>query len=234
MSLHSTFLLSALSEEPRAPSFVKNPDDVKEEVGSEVILNCAANGNPEPVITWLKDGATIDLSHLDSRFTKIGKGSLQIRDLQLSDKGKGAAVVDFKVCNSFVSFSGTYMCRAENSEDSVDSAAYVDVQMKPRFSEKPSPTLAVERSDVELACEAFGMPEPTVQWYKNGDLLIESDYFQVGFHFIQLLCMYTIASVLLRLFEVVTSRSWALSPVTLACTNASLPTLLAMFKPQPS
>lgn len=46
---------------------------------------------------------------LDSRFLKIGTGSLQITKVQEQDRGQ-------------------YQCRADNREDSVDSTATVEVQ----------------------------------------------------------------------------------------------------------
>ncbi len=113
-----------------------------------------------PVITWLKDGSTVDLNHLDSRFKKMGTGSLQIKNVRASD-------------------AGTYQCRAENAEDSNDAAAVLEVLIAPSLSKVPQDTVAVEKGDIELECEAEGIPEPTVQWYKNGDLIIESEYFQV-------------------------------------------------------
>ena len=86
------------------------PRDTKAlDEGSEVTLDCAANGNPMPEIMWLKDGETIDLNHLDSRFTKLGKGSLHIKEVRKQD-------------------AGTYQCRAQNSEDSIDAAAVLQVR----------------------------------------------------------------------------------------------------------
>lgn len=46
---------------------------------------------------------------LDSRFRKVGVGSLQIENIQEADEG-------------------TYMCRAENHEDSVDASATIEIQ----------------------------------------------------------------------------------------------------------
>ena len=74
---------------------------------------------------------------------------------------------------------GTYQCRAENTEDSIDAAAVLDVQVSPKFNRKPENTLALEKEDVTLECSVYGRPQVTVQWYKNGDLIVESDYFQV-------------------------------------------------------
>lgn len=93
-----------------APKFLATPRDTKAlDEGSEVTLDCAANGNPMPEIMWLKDGETIDLNHLDSRFTKLGKGSLHIKEVRKQD-------------------AGTYQCRAQNSEDSIDAAAVLQVR----------------------------------------------------------------------------------------------------------
>ncbi|GFS82567.1 netrin receptor DCC [Trichonephila clavipes] len=45
------------------PHFVAiPPQNVVVLKGSDLTLDCAANGNPKPRITWLKDGSTIDLA----------------------------------------------------------------------------------------------------------------------------------------------------------------------------
>ena len=49
----------------------------------------------------------------------------------------------------------------------------------PRFVKQPQNTVALEKGDVTLQCEVRGEPQPIVQWYKNGDLIIESEYFQI-------------------------------------------------------
>ena len=98
--------------------------------------------------------------HLDSRLTKIGTGSLNIKEVRPQD-------------------AGTYQCRAQNSEDSIDSAAILEVLRPPTFVQQPQNTVALEKGDVTLDCEVAGHPQPVVQWYKNGDLIIESEYFQM-------------------------------------------------------
>ena len=37
----------------------------------------------------------------------------------------------------------------------------------------------MKKGDIELVCQVEAEPRPTVQWYKNGDLIIESEYFQI-------------------------------------------------------
>ena len=155
------FNLIGEAKVPRAPVFVSTPRNSKAiGEGGTVTMDCAANGHPKPYVTWLKDGSTIDLNHLDSRFTRLGEGSLQIRNVHVGDEG-------------------TYQCRAENSEDSIDSAAILDVLVAPSFVRKPQNTIAYEKEDIKLECDVYSRPQATVQWYKNGDLIIESEYFQV-------------------------------------------------------
>lgn len=74
---------------------------------------------------------------------------------------------------------GTYQCRAQNREDSVDVSATVDVQVPPKVIQSASNVYAYEKEDVDLPCKISGRPQPTVQWYKNGERIIEGDYFQV-------------------------------------------------------
>lgn len=48
-----------------APTFIAYPRSVVAVEGQNVSLDCAANGNPNPTITWLKDGSAIDLKYAE-------------------------------------------------------------------------------------------------------------------------------------------------------------------------
>lgn len=47
-----------------APTFIAYPRSVVVVEGQNVSMDCAANGNPNPTITWLKDGSPIDLKYV--------------------------------------------------------------------------------------------------------------------------------------------------------------------------
>jgi len=106
----------------------------------------------EPSPLWNRD--------LDSRYRRVGSGSLRIDGVTAAD-------------------AGAYQCRAENSEDSADATATLDVLSPPRFVRPPQSLTAHEKDDAELHCRATGRPQPAIQWTKNGELIIESEYFQV-------------------------------------------------------
>ncbi|EDW40111.1 GL21302 [Drosophila persimilis] len=104
----------AASEQPGgehavAPSFLVGPSPKTVREGDTVTLDCVANGVPKPQIKWLRNGEELDLNDLDSRFSIIGTGSLQISSAEDID-------------------SGNYQCRASNTVDSLDAQATVQVQ----------------------------------------------------------------------------------------------------------
>lgn len=45
-----------------APEFIATPRSTVATEGANITLDCAANGNPRPTITWLKDGVSIDMA----------------------------------------------------------------------------------------------------------------------------------------------------------------------------
>ncbi|KAL1140726.1 hypothetical protein AAG570_000656, partial [Ranatra chinensis] len=143
-----------------SPKFIATPRTTVALEGSSVTLDCSAIGYPHPWISWLKDGVSLDMADLDSRFIKVGAGSLQIRDIVEAD-------------------AGNYQCRAENGEDSVDAQATLHVQVAPRFVKKPRSMVAQEKSDIELECEVYARPEPKVEWLKNGEIIKPNDYMQI-------------------------------------------------------
>ena len=146
--------------EPEPPTFLVTPTSKAVLVGGEVTLECSANGLPQPSLTWLKDGRQLEMSHLDTRYSKTGQGSLTIRRVELGDEGG-------------------YQCRAENTEDSLDAGVELTVMVAPGFKKKPVSFVSYEKDDILFDCEVTGRPEPVVQWFKNGDLIIQSEYFQV-------------------------------------------------------
>ncbi|KAJ8955696.1 hypothetical protein NQ318_008568 [Aromia moschata] len=143
------------------PSFIAQPRPGIYIEGQNVSLDCAANGNPNPTINWLKDGYAIDMNDLDSRFTLVGTTrSLRITKIQEQD-------------------GGTYHCRAENREDTLDASALIEIQVPPRFLKKPQDKIEHPTKDIELECLVYGIPEPKIQWFKNGELVKYSEYYKL-------------------------------------------------------
>ncbi|XP_039953163.1 neogenin isoform X6 [Bactrocera neohumeralis] len=147
-----------------APSFLVGPSPKTVKEGDSVTLDCVANGVPKPQIKWLRDGAELDLSDLDSPFSIIGTGSLQISSAEDID-------------------SGNYQCRASNTVDSLDAQATVQVLVPPKFIKSPKDKTAHEKEELELECAIRGKPKPLIQWLKNGDVITPNTYMQlVGGH----------------------------------------------------
>ena len=61
---------------------VKPPAKVVARLGGTLKLNCSASGDPQPVISWKKQG-----SQLPSGRSQQTNGALVIRNVQLSDSG---------------------------------------------------------------------------------------------------------------------------------------------------
>lgn len=65
LALKIEFLVIRFAEQANqitAPHFITKPKGKVAIEDETVTLECAANGYPQPSITWLKDGTTIDLS----------------------------------------------------------------------------------------------------------------------------------------------------------------------------
>ncbi|XP_055921391.1 neogenin isoform X1 [Eupeodes corollae] len=147
-----------------APSFLVGPSPKTVKEGDTVTLDCVANGMPKPQIRWLRNGEELDLnifpSDLDSRFSILGTGSLQI---------SAAEDID----------SGNYQCRASNTVDSLDAQATLQVQVPPKFIQSPTDKSAFEKEELELECAIRGKPKPMIHWMKNGDVITPNDYMQL-------------------------------------------------------
>ncbi|KAJ8707304.1 hypothetical protein PYW08_011438 [Mythimna loreyi] len=141
-----------------APRFIATPQPITVMEGASVTFDCAAVGNPKPEMTWLNNGAAIDLSDLDSRFYLVGSGSLRVQSARALD-------------------AGAYTCRAHNRLDSADHTTQLHVLTPPRVSVPGGAVSAARASgDVTLRCDVRGRPPPGVTWLKDGDPLTPNNH----------------------------------------------------------
>ena len=68
--------------------------DLVVNVGDHVSLTCKASGDPEPVITWIKDDIRVTSAN---RFVLQPSGELSIREIGKSDEGNYKCVAKNEV-----------------------------------------------------------------------------------------------------------------------------------------
>lgn len=106
------------------PRFTVTPQTVTTSAGdSQITLRCQAEGNPQPVITWSRNGVVLGLS---TRHYLERSGSLVIRPVQAEDYG-------------------TYRCDARNKYGRVSADA--EVILNGKFQE-PLLRSTVSPSDI--------------------------------------------------------------------------------------
>nr|XP_002122169.1 myosin light chain kinase, smooth muscle isoform X2 [Ciona intestinalis] len=147
------------------PRFTKSPGDARVTEGDTLILEAGVEGSPLPEILWSLDGE--EVSHGETSFEN-NVAKLIIRKIDTSH-------------------SGQYMCNALNTagEDSV--ACRVRVKQKkrdipPEFTAPLSDVKSKEGDDVCLRCMVTGIPEPTVQWMYNDEVLEAEEGLEIIFH----------------------------------------------------
>ncbi|XP_074968536.1 hemicentin-2 [Phalacrocorax aristotelis] len=128
------------------PTFTHLPEDVTLSWGERLELVCAAEGRPQPHISWTANGQPIT----DGVSGHSGRSTLRREAATHAD-------------------SGTYICHAENSVGAVRATAFVSIREAPIIWGEPS-TYQVEPAggNALLDCDAQGHPTPLVRWSKDG------------------------------------------------------------------
>ncbi|XP_035035447.2 roundabout homolog 2 isoform X1 [Hippoglossus stenolepis] len=96
----------ALKDRP-PPIIRQGPSNQTQALGGVTLLRCQASGEPEPTVSWRKNGAS--LLGKDPRFSLLDHGSLQIQSTRLAD-------------------SGLYTCVATSSSGETSWSAFLDVR----------------------------------------------------------------------------------------------------------
>ncbi|XP_070324906.1 neogenin isoform X9 [Odocoileus virginianus] len=139
--------------------FLKQPSSLIRVIGQSAVLPCVASGLPTPTVRWMKNEETVD-TESSGRLVLLAGGSLEISDVTEDD-------------------AGTYLCIADNGNETIEAQAELTVQAQPEFLKQPTNIYAHESMDIVFECEVTGKPTPTVKWVKNGDMVIPSDYFKI-------------------------------------------------------
>uniref|UniRef100_A0A2C9KWE9 Neuroglian n=1 Tax=Biomphalaria glabrata TaxID=6526 RepID=A0A2C9KWE9_BIOGL len=120
-------------------------------LGSNFSVKCIFSGNPTPDVHWERtDNKTMS----DRVNTKSFAQELQITNLQFED-------------------AGTYECWATNSvsQDRKYRTFNIRVNARPYFLEEPKDIEVGVGADVMFTCLAGGVPEPSIEWFVNGESL---------------------------------------------------------------
>ncbi|XP_057342220.1 contactin [Microplitis mediator] len=116
--------------------------------GDNVTFECMAFGYPVPSYNWTRVGAPLPHDSVLAKFNRI----LEIHNIKVEDQG-------------------TYQCRASNERADILGEVTLSIQAKPNFTIPLEDKHADKDSDLTWSCEAFGVPDVTYSWYKNGELL---------------------------------------------------------------
>jgi hypothetical protein len=125
-----------------APVIAKFPTDQVVDQGNTILLECKADGYPDPEIHWHKLNSTLPLS----RSSVNENGSLVIENVRKGD-------------------TGSYACLAKTLFGSASAYARITVRVPPKLTYIPPRRIMVIPGErVILKCAASGRPKPSVTW----------------------------------------------------------------------
>ncbi|KAG9354593.1 hypothetical protein JZ751_001306, partial [Albula glossodonta] len=137
--------------------------------GHSVSLLCDVQAYPPPDIIWTKDGETLQFS----------------TGIHILPGGQMLQIPRARVENA-----GQYVCTASNrageDQKSILLSVYVPPTLKPRTESEPDIVTPQVGSFVSLRCEAEGVPEPEITWYRNGLQLAPGNGLRVDRHLLEI------------------------------------------------
>ncbi|GMT28712.1 hypothetical protein PFISCL1PPCAC_20009, partial [Pristionchus fissidentatus] len=143
-------------KDPTELHLLSRPISKRVKEGEDTMLECIPTGEGELRVDWIKDGVSIE----EKDGVKIIDSSLYISSLHMDH-------------------TGTYTCRVKDSIDSIEASATITVLSAPHITSRPHDIIAIETTDVELECFSTGRPSPSLSWFKNGEMLVASEYFVI-------------------------------------------------------
>ncbi|XP_076348173.1 cell adhesion molecule Dscam1-like [Tachypleus tridentatus] len=139
------------------PRWISEPTDTSAILNNDVIINCQAEGFPQPAITWKRLKGSMSSEYVSLRtnahINVMANGSLSIRKVERSD-------------------AGMYMCQAANEIGSgLSTVIELHVKVPAYFPTKFKAETIRKGQLLQVTCQLFGDHPLTVQWKKDGEHL---------------------------------------------------------------
>lgn len=128
-------------------------------VGDTITFTCRVTGDPTPKIKWMRDSN--EVGEDGKRYVIHKDGTLVITDVTEQDVGE-------------------YECVASSDMGSTKSRkarAVIMVSSSLRFTELPESRTVTAGTDVTFTCRVDGSPQPSIRWWRNGQLIAFNDRF---------------------------------------------------------
>ncbi|KAF5891569.1 protogenin A-like, partial [Clarias magur] len=130
---------------PQRPQIIAGPRNVTVAAHGSALLECAAVGNPRPLISWSR----ADHKPIDVYNTRVlGNGNLLISDVKRQH-------------------AGVYVCRATTPGTRNFTLAAANITVLGQ--EWPESLTRPRAGTGRFVCQAEGMPTPRITWLKNGE-----------------------------------------------------------------
>uniref|UniRef100_A0A8C2L0I5 Contactin-4-like n=1 Tax=Cyprinus carpio TaxID=7962 RepID=A0A8C2L0I5_CYPCA len=129
--------------------------DANMAIESDLHWECKANGKPQPVYRWLKNGQPL----VSQDRIRVDGGGLTISNINLMD-------------------SGMYQCLAENDNGIIYASAELKVVASPPdFSKKPvkKTTLIQKGGEAIIECQPHASPRASYSWRRGNERTISED-----------------------------------------------------------
>ena len=134
---------------------------------SELLVHILAK--PAPKLKWLKDNRELPI-----------KDRFRIETLSV-DSSNNSNLKEYKLVidNVQANDQGVYKLEASNKCATEFNSTEFVVKGEPTFVRKPTDVSVVEKKLAKIECEVVGIPQPTVEWFKDGMLIEKSDNVQI-------------------------------------------------------
>ncbi|XP_013419371.1 titin homolog isoform X2 [Lingula anatina] len=152
--------------EGEPPRFLKKLRDRKVTTGNIVKLSVKVDGEPEPEITWQKNGRDLEDEGRYEVFIERDTYNLEIYDSEVGD-------------------TGTYSCTATNELGSESCQCRLivederDMHESPAFQRPLKDCSVPEGSTARFDCKITGYPEPDIVWYKGSTKLTPDNKYEI-------------------------------------------------------
>ncbi|KAH9504312.1 hypothetical protein Btru_064606, partial [Bulinus truncatus] len=134
--------------------------------GNKVSLRCSAEGDPEPTVTWKKDGLQTTYLDTGSRDSDPVITTEDVNNLVTDIVKRQTKILTFNAIRP--EDSGTYLCSAFNLLGSTNRTAQIAVKYKPHFNTdfKVTEFWGWPGHTANLTCQASANELATIQWFQ--------------------------------------------------------------------